>query len=47
MRTLDLVLRDVPLFEGLTNARRALIAGRYTLVLRSGRQTARLRVSIT
>ena len=27
MRTLDLLLRDVPLFEGLTNARRALIAG--------------------
>jgi CRP/FNR family cyclic AMP-dependent transcriptional regulator len=27
MRTLDLVLRDVPLFEGLTNANRALIAG--------------------
>ena len=27
MRTLDLVLRDVPLFEGLTNAKRALIAG--------------------
>ena len=27
MRTLDLVLRDVPLFEGLSNARRALIAG--------------------
>jgi CRP/FNR family cyclic AMP-dependent transcriptional regulator len=27
MRTLDLVLRDVPLFEGLTNTKRALIAG--------------------
>jgi CRP/FNR family transcriptional regulator, cyclic AMP receptor protein len=27
MRTLDLVLRDVPLFEGLSNAKRALIAG--------------------